>query len=166
MRTTTDAFDRAQEGLASIDSRDVIEAIKDLTEERNEITEAAGARWDEARESEEHDSQCDCIACQWTRETYVADALRDEWSGDSAEILAKLEKLQEDAEGYSDWRHGATLIADHYFETYARDYSEDINGTDSKGWPFDYIDWEKAADALKMDYTMVTYGTTDYWVRS
>ena len=34
------------------------------------------------------------------------------------------------------------------------------------GWPYDYIDWDKAADALALDYKQVTILGDTYYVRS
>lgn len=33
-------------------------------------------------------------------------------------------------------------------------------------WPFNYIDWDKAADALRQDYATVNLGEEDYLYRS
>jgi len=62
------------------------------------------------------------------------------------------------------FRDGVTLIADSYFEDYARDLAEDIGALDRKaGWPMDYIDWERAAAALQQDYTSIEIDGTTYW---
>ncbi len=85
---------------------------------------------------------------------------------DKAELKA-LKELAEEAEGYcGDWKYGATLIRDSYFEEYAEQLAEDI-GAIQKGasWPNTCIDWEKAADELKQDYTCVDFDGVDYWVR-
>lgn len=67
----------------------------------------------------------------------------------------------------SEWRHGETLIADGYFEDYARELADDIGAVKgSKAWPLTCIDWEKAARELQMDYTSVSYQGKDYWFRS
>jgi len=76
-----------------------------------------------------------------------------------------LQALEAEAEGYSDWRHGAQLIADSYFEKYAQELAEEL-GQVSDSWPFSCIDWEKAADELKQDYTSVDFDGVTYWVRS
>ena len=57
------------------------------------------------------------------------------------------------------------LIADDDFEEYARELAEDL-GLRVDGWPNSYIDWERAADALRVDYTSVTYDGTDYLHRA
>ena len=85
---------------------------------------------------------------------------------DAAE-LAALKSLEEDAEGYCpDWRHGASLIRDTYFEEYARQLAEDIGAIDRNAtWPACHIDWEAAAEALQQDYTSVEFDGVTYWVR-
>jgi hypothetical protein len=121
-----------------IDSRDVIERIEELRDERDaHDEEERGLSW-----AEEHP--------------------------DDAEELRALEELQSDAEGYtSDWRHGAQLIRDSYFEDYARELVEDMHGALRRAeWPFSCIDWEAAADELKHDYTAVDFDGVTYWVRS
>lgn len=83
------------------------------------------------------------------------------------EELKVLKELQDEAEGYCpDWHHGATLISDDHFTEYAQELAEDIGAIkDNAGWPYDFIDWDAAAEALKMDYTQVVFDGTDYWVR-
>jgi hypothetical protein len=81
----------------------------------------------------------------------------------SAEILEELEE----AEGYSgEWDEGATLIADSYFEDYAREFADDIGAVkDDAGWPGSHIDWTAAAAELKQDYTAVEIDGRTYWIR-
>ena len=81
--------------------------------------------------------------------------------------LWALRALEEGAEGYaSDWRHGVTLIRDSYFEDYARQLAEDIGAISGKeSWPLDYIDWERAAEALKQDYTSADFNGVTYWAQ-
>ena len=78
-----------------------------------------------------------------------------------------LKELAEEAEGYApDWTFGEALIRDSYFEDYARELAEDIGAIKGdESWPLSFIDWERAADALKQDYTSVTFDGVDYWIR-
>lgn len=57
------------------------------------------------------------------------------------------------------------FILESEFEDYARQLAEDIGAISSEGgWPIDYIDWERATDALRMDYSTVEFdGDTYYW---
>lgn len=65
-----------------------------------------------------------------------------------------------------DWFYGATLIRESYFKEYAKELAEDIGAIDpSASWPLTCIDWEQAADELKMDYTAVEWNGDTYYVR-
>ena len=126
-----------------INSRDVIARIKELQGERDDY--------------EPRDAGIPADAEGWAEE-----------NPDDAEELAALESLREQAEGYSDWTHGAQLIRDSYFEEHARELAEDFNGAATRvtEWPFTCIDWERAARELRQDYTAVEYDGATYWVRS
>ena len=84
---------------------------------------------------------------------------------DEAEELAELLALAD--QGIEDWIYGATLIREDYFVAYAQDLAQDIGaiGRDMQ-WPLSHIDWEAAADALKLDYTEVELGGHTYYVRA
>lgn len=83
------------------------------------------------------------------------------------EEFVKVRDFNEQGEGYGgDWRYGETLIADSYFEEYAREFAEDIGATkDSDSWPGNCIDWKQAARELQMDYSAIEYDGTTYWIR-
>ncbi len=88
---------------------------------------------------------------------------RDEFED---EELESLKSLAEEGEQAEDWIHGETLIADAHFEDYAEQLADDIGAIDSDaGWPLGHIDWEAAADALKMDYFSVEFEGIEYWLR-
>lgn len=91
----------------------------------------------------------------------------NELDDDERTELAALRRLAEEGEGLADWRYGETLIRDSYFTEWAQEYAED-NGAipEANIWPGSYIDWEAAADALKMDYTSVDFDGVTYWGRS
>jgi len=119
-----------------IDSRDIIARIDELTSDRDAFDSDEGSTWETDNED------------------------------DAAELKILL-ALQDDAEGYApDWRHGATLIRDSYFEQYARDMAEDC-GLLQKGatWPYTCIDWERAATELQYDYTSIEYDDVTYWIQ-
>lgn len=85
---------------------------------------------------------------------------------DQAELDA-LNALANDADCSPDWEYGETLIRDSYFTEYAQDLAEDIGaiGRDVQ-WPLMYIDWDAAAESLKMDYMSVEFDGVDYWIRA
>lgn len=175
------ARDRVYEGADIMDSRDVIEALQELQEERDDIEERAGERWDEHEEFRHLCSRCfepliehadtatdHAFEGPATRDEYVAHALSEEFDEDDAKFLKTLEAFEEECESVAgDWVHGATLIADHYFETYAQEFAEDIGALSGDAqWPANHIDWKAAAEELQQDYSSVTFGETEYWVRS
>lgn len=89
-----------------------------------------------------------------------------EMSTDEIDELNTLRELAREGEGIADWPYGATLVRDSYFVDYAQDLAEGIGAIDSNAsWPNTYIDWERAADALQMDYTPVEFDGVTYWVR-
>jgi len=93
-------------------------------------------------------------------------ALTD-WEDDYLEDWQNLESFAMELEGYGDWEHGETLIRDSYFTEYAEELAKDVcEMSDADCWPFTHIDWEAAADALKMDYTTGTFDGVEYWMRA
>jgi len=85
---------------------------------------------------------------------------------DTDELNTMLSAIEDCATVSSDWRYGAVFIRDSFFETYAQELAADISGWERDlEWPLSYIDWEAAADALKMDYSAVEIGGVTYWSR-
>ncbi len=80
------------------------------------------------------------------------------------QLLAGIGDLEE--QGIEDWQYGASLIRDSYFVRYAQELAEDIGAVNYDAeWPLTCIDWEAAANALKMDYTTVEFNGDTYYVR-
>jgi hypothetical protein len=165
-----------------IDSRSIIERIEELTEfkdaldtAREALTEAKDALTTAQTEANDNtdDEQADALAQAFDA---ANDAVSDaesavglaevDFGDDEAEELRVLEALQEEGEGYSDWRHGATLVRDSHFEQYAREFADEI-GAIPKGatWPCTCIDWTQAAEELQQDYSSVEFGDVTYWIR-
>lgn len=127
-----------------IDSRDLVELLDELHGERDAWVENEGGDEDEQARTAE----------QWAEEF-----------PDEAELVKALEGIEENAP--ADWLHGETFIRDSYFENYARELADDIGAIDAKaGWPNNCIDWERAADELRTDYTSYELGDVTYWARS
>lgn len=85
-----------------------------------------------------------------------------------AQEYETLKALAAECVGYApDWQYGETLIRDSYFKEYAQQLAEDIGAIGSNvTWPLCCIDWDQAAEELKLDYTAVDYGGVTYWIRS
>jgi hypothetical protein len=138
-----------------LDSRDIIERINELESDIESQREHYGMLWDENDEVQGRD-----------RTEYV-DVSMEESHQDELDELKALRDLQNECEGYSDWRHGETLIRDSYFEDYARELAEDGGMLkDNESWPYTCIDWEKAARELRYDYSAVDFDGVTYWIRS
>lgn len=91
---------------------------------------------------------------------------------DDAAELAILTSILSDLKGYGgdeQWRgdwYPLTLIADNYFETYAEELADDIGAIDRDArWPINCIDWEAAANQLKVDYSTIEIEGDKYWYR-
>lgn len=162
-----------------VDSRDVIARIEELESELSAVPcsycEGKGRHTNPMDEGEDIECKhCDgegtvdlagIIADPDHENTHTAPHA-DEY-GDQMDELRTLRKVAEQGEGYGDWHHGETLIRDSYFEDYARELASDVFGADEKkGWPFDYIDWEAAADALKVDYMEIDWDGVTYYMRA
>lgn len=92
----------------------------------------------------------------------------EETDDEDRERAAAILALFEDVTDYAGDRpeDGIFLIACDTFEEYAQELAEDIGAIDpDAGWPNGYIDWERAARELAMDYTSVTFEGRDYYYR-
>lgn len=86
------------------------------------------------------------------------------------EELTDLETFAADLESYAgdNLDNGNTVIADSFFTEYAEELAGELYGeavTDAQ-WPFVHIDWDEAAEALKMDYSeIIDPRGNSWWVR-
>ena len=153
-----------------IDSRDVIARIEELeslrdsaqeeAEEHNKrYTELVAARNSAEEELEDHGPEQEKIISDDGKREFFAS---EDYGTDEEEELFQLTRLQDQAEGYSDWNHGATLISDDYFKKYAMEFGAIPKDA---AWPATCIDWDAAAEELQQDYTSVEFDGTTYWIR-
>ena len=118
------------------DSRDVLERIKELESELDELLE------DYPEEQESID--------EIQEELDLMYSIRNEWYSEES------------------FKYGVIFVRDDYFEDYAREFAWDIGLTsdlESIEWPFNCIDWEEAAEELKIDYTCIDFDGVTYWGR-
>ncbi len=85
------------------------------------------------------------------------DALDDE----EEERLAALIELEEALGSGSD----VTLIPEDELEEYAEQMDYDVGYVEEHSTIASYIDWERWADDVKMDYTPVEFHGDDYYYR-
>ena len=90
-------------------------------------------------------------------------------AGESEE-LETLTCLLDDLKGYGgdeQWRgdwYPLTLIRDSYFKDYTQELAEEIDAIPNNAqWPCTCIDWEQAAQELRMDYSSTEYDGVTYW---
>lgn len=79
--------------------------------------------------------------------------------------LDELEEAYEEITGYSGDGDSATLIAEDEFVDHARELADDIHGISDLEWPFSHIDWDAAADDLRMDYSEIEIAGIYYLYR-
>lgn len=90
-----------------------------------------------------------------------------EWEntvGSDADELKNLIDLRE--QFGREWNDGITFVKDSHFEEFAEDEADRLGyfGNCSKNdWPYNYIDWSKAADYLQSDYSSVEFDGETYW---
>jgi hypothetical protein len=132
-----------------IDIRDLIARIEELREERDswvlgapdgvETANPEGWRIDEPYDAAELD----------TLESFVG-----EMKGSGG-----------DHQWEGEW-YPVTLVRDSYFEDYAKDEAEQLDLIkDDVNWPYNCIDWTRAANELQMDYSSADYDGITYWFR-
>lgn len=147
-----------------IDSRDIIERIEELQQER-EALENEVAECEEAYKY--HDSDDTKSTPEWHA---LQDAYRelDNWNeSDEAEELKSLEAFAEEASQYSsDWEHGETLINESYWVDYCKELVSDIGDMPREIPSYIEIDWEATADNIAADYTQVDFDGTTFFMRN
>lgn len=127
-----------------IDVRDVIERVEQLQAIRNPGPVPEGVL-----EPEDYDTDQDSLFAELsTLET----------------LLADLKGNGGDHRWQGDW-YPVTLIRDSYFTDYTMEMLEDCGylPKDLPGWIA--IDWDRTADAVRMDYTSVELDGITYWTR-
>lgn len=159
--------DRVSNSQDVIDSRDIIERIRELESDLEDRHNT---------EVEEYEPpSVDELGDPAYTPTKAPEADFEEWlkvqaddEDDDARELVTLRALVEEIDNNAgdSARDGVGLIRDSYFEDYARETAEDIGaiGRDAP-WPACHIDWEAAAEALQQDYSTVDFDGVTYWVR-
>lgn len=155
MNATTPTIDLTAD---IIDVRDIIARVEELETEREALVDAHA------------DTMVGDTILGGNREAALAIAQWDV-SEDGIEYAALVTLLDElkgnggDEQWRGDW-YPLTLIADSYFEDYARELADDIGAINGDAtWPNNCIDWERAASELQQDYSSVTVDGDDYWYR-
>lgn len=158
--------------MKTIDTRDLLKRKEELEELRDAVTEAQ----ETLTEAKAALANTDAEDSAWSAMDEAQEAVTDaETALESAQAdfgpdeQTELEELETLESEISDFRDGETMIPESDFEDYARELAEDTI-TDfrkqSNSWPFNCLDWERAAKELAYDYTTVSYQGEDYYVRA
>lgn len=142
-----------------IDICDIIERVETLREE-------LAAHYEEEASKGETNLAFD----EWPAGVIVFGPAHPQW--EEAKELSEAEELLSELEGYGgdeQWEgnwYPATLIHDDYFTQYAQELAEDCGmiGRNDK-WPYTCIDWDAAAEELKVDYSTVEFDGHTYYYR-
>lgn len=130
-----------------IDSRDVIARIEEL-------------------ESELADAIDDASSCVEDGEEFDPDKWAEKGFADYDELEA-LRALAAEASDSPDWAYGETLIREDLFVEYARQMAEGCGALPLvRPWPLNCIDWDEAANELRLDYFAVDFDGATYLIRS
>lgn len=124
---------------------------RDLDNELDELQQRADAEQEEREEYDDIGDKAEPFS--------ASDPLDD----DERERLSSLTTLRDEFDS-RDWRDGVTLIPESDFEDYARETAEDIG--DIPDYLAAYIDWERFADAVRMDYSVVEFDGETYYYRA
>lgn len=140
-----------------LDSRNLIERAEELLAEfevwKEQLTDDDFTRITERFGCEKSELDNEDLLEEWQNTTS---------DGEEHKSIADLEEEINSSE----WTYGLQLIADSYFETYAREFAEDIGAiSGDERWPATCIDWEKAASELQYDYSSVDFDGETYWYR-
>lgn len=97
----------------------------------------------------------------------IWDDTSDQDPEDALNYLRKCKELEDQGLDLSGPYADNILIHDDYFTEYAEQLADDIGAIDgNQGWPCNHIDWEAAADELKIDYSEYDINGDTYFSRN
>lgn len=139
-------------GADTLDSRDIINRIDELRDERDGLQADLDA----------------CVANPADPEYRACRLNLENWQSEYADELDRLERFAVQLEDCCpDWTYGQMLIENSYFETYVQEFAEETGAVDPAApWPLNHIDWKGAARELQTDYTYAEIDGFKYWARS
>ncbi len=90
-----------------------------------------------------------------------------EWDCSGSDRITAIRDLKNEF-NFREWNNGKTFVKDSYFEEFAREEAENIGAFNARenSWPYNCIDWQRAAEELQYDYTSVEFDGETYWYRS
>ncbi len=94
---------------------------------------------------------------------FAAEGLLDEDEQDELNCLTKLNEQMEDND---EWSFGIGLIHEDFFVEYTEELLKDCGELPSEIPWYIEIDWEKTANNIKMDYSIVEFDGATYYYRN
>ena len=150
----------------AIDSSDKYINPQDVFIEADEYEDSIACKQEEIEMVENNiaglDEDDDCYDDELSSLECERDNLQDELTG-LEEEAEDIFELRDDCNFYA---RGETLISSDIWEDHVREMTEDMDGIDTGNWPYNCIDWERAAEELRVDYTTITWRGQDFYVRS
>lgn len=150
----------------AIDTSDNFIDPRDVYLEADEYEDSIALKQEEIHEVEDNiaalDEDSDYYDDELSELECERDNLQDELAG-LEEEASDIFELRDDCNAYS---RGDTLINEDYWVDYVQQMAEDMDGVNTSNWPYNHIDWEEAAEALRVDYTTITWRGQNFYVRS
>lgn len=161
-----------------IDSRRINERVEELESDRQAYVEEID-KWTDRMEElykdcpefnpDYLDTNDPNFMNQWRKRLCGEDldkAVQDleDWDDEYGEYLTTLQSIQEQGQSFPDWDYGTALISEDYFRDYAMETANDIYDIEDR-WPYTCIDWDQAAEELKMDYSTIEAGGYTFYIR-
>jgi hypothetical protein len=87
----------------------------------------------------------------------------------SEDKLNMLRRVREEVEGYTyGWKYGVTLVHERHWVNYAKDYAYNKDYRNDRllvenQWPINCIDWDEAAEQLKLHSCFVSIDGETYF---
>lgn len=138
-------------GMNTIDVRDIVERIAELKPAR-----------DAARVTGNIET-----AGTWTAED--GSVYADSYSEEEERELRILDNLAEECLigcGARDLESsGRALIKNNFFPQYVQEFAEGCGDIARGSWLAQHVDWEAAAEAVKMDYKSIDFDGKEYQIR-
>jgi hypothetical protein len=161
---TTEIMNNPLDSTGVTDTRDLIE-YKEYLE--SEILEAY-IEWAENHNDFKDEGDIDLqIPDTFEEIEFLAEEAFTMTCEDITSEYDAIEDFCNELEGYGDFEHGETLIAEDYFEEYAEELTKDCGyiRDNLPSYIENNIDWEGVADDLKLDYTEAYFEGIAYLMR-
>ena len=102
------------------------------------------------------------------KEGYSLDTYKDECKSKLIDEWRSIKDFIDEIEserGYEEtYRHGVTLVHDNYFDEYIEKDHNSLRPPHKESWPYNHIDWVKAAKQRRQDFAELTWDGNTYLV--